>query len=133
MTLPPPPPPPSLSPSRQQPTRMALESEEDKCMYAFGAALATQTDQFRKVKHSVFGTVPRDLVGWDTQVEGYKRRLFMTADGLQSWVLLCMGRVRHARSTERIKQHVYRVALPRRTGSVPMHDEGRRAALDMKR
>lgn len=31
------------------PTRMALESEEDKCMYAFGAALATQTDQFKKV------------------------------------------------------------------------------------
>ncbi|CAM9160856.1 unnamed protein product [Ectocarpus fasciculatus] len=31
------------------PTKMALESEEDKCMYAFGAALATQTDQFRKL------------------------------------------------------------------------------------
>ncbi|CAM9463003.1 unnamed protein product [Pylaiella littoralis] len=31
------------------PTRMALESEEDKCMYAFGAALATQTDQFKKL------------------------------------------------------------------------------------
>lgn len=30
---------------------MALESEEDKCMYAFGAALATQTDQFKKVTH----------------------------------------------------------------------------------
>lgn len=38
---------------------MALESEEDKCMYAFGAALATQTDQFKKVrrKRSVTGGV----------------------------------------------------------------------------
>lgn len=32
---------------------MALESEEDKCMYAFGAALATQTDQFKKVRYRV--------------------------------------------------------------------------------
>ena len=29
---------------------MAIESDEDKIMYAFGAALASQTDQFKKVK-----------------------------------------------------------------------------------
>eukprot|EP00904_Undaria_pinnatifida_P002658 jgi/Undpi1/12393/HiC_scaffold_5.g02065.m1 len=31
------------------PTRMAVESEDDKIMYAFGAALASQTDQFKKL------------------------------------------------------------------------------------
>lgn len=31
---------------------MALDSENDKIMYAFGAALASQTDQFKKVHGS---------------------------------------------------------------------------------
>lgn len=29
--------------------RTALETEEDRCMYAFGAGLASETDQFKKV------------------------------------------------------------------------------------
>lgn len=31
---------------------MAVESEDDKIMYAFGAALASQTDQFKKVSQT---------------------------------------------------------------------------------
>lgn len=36
----------------QGPTKMGLESQGDKLMYAFGAALASQTSQFKKVKPS---------------------------------------------------------------------------------
>lgn len=49
---------------------MALESEEDKCMYAFGAALATQTDQFKKVR-----------CAWNTPVRSVPQKLSVTPRG----------------------------------------------------
>ena len=47
---------------------MAVESEDDKIMYAFGAALASQTDQFKKVsrkKHCINEKVVKLLHTWD--------------------------------------------------------------------
>lgn len=35
--------------------KMALDSEEDKTWYAFGAALASQTDQFKQVQRRGLG------------------------------------------------------------------------------
>lgn len=34
----------------QGPTKVALESEEDRCMYALGVAVATQANSFKRVR-----------------------------------------------------------------------------------